>query len=249
MECNCKRSPPKDAEKKRVEISSRLKLLTPVKPIDNLVHGLSSGNSKTGKSGKYFDSVFIWNLPPFVTCPGCSEWCCSHCYNADDRSSVYPIQIWRENWWTYLNKPDELKAKIKAQLADAHGHAAVRIHSSGDFFSNDYIIFWINIILDHPEVKFWAYTRSWAVAELQCDIHRLSELQNMSLYASWDSTMSDVQLNLPKSYVFDDTNRLFSSANLFGGLVCPEQFGKIGNCADCGQCMAKSGKDVLFVLH
>ena len=61
--------------------------------------------------------------------------------------------------------------------------------------------------------------------------------------------MSDYQLNLPKSYVFDDAYKLFSFANFFGGVVCPEQFGKIGNCADCGQCMAKSGKDVLFVLH
>lgn len=205
-----KRRPPQDSEKKRMEIAEQLKTLTPLQPIDSNIIGISTGNAKTGASGKHFDSVFVWNLPPFVTCPGCSEWCFSHCYNADERSEVYPIQRWRENWWTFLNAPQQLEARINTQLSEAPGRVAVRIHSSGDFFSTEYIHFWLRIISNHPEVKFWAYTRSWAVEELKRGMQLLYGLPNMSLFASYDTTMCDYKLHLPKSYVFDTTEDLLS---------------------------------------
>ena len=249
MDYCCKRVPSQDSELQRSVISSQLKLLVPHEPESDLISGLSLGNAKTGTSGRHYDSVFIWNMPPFVTCPGCSAWCYSHCYNADKRSNVYPIQKWCENWWIYLNRQNELKARIKLQLDQAQGRVAVRIHSSGDFFSNEYINFWIDIISEYPEVKFWAYTRSWAVDNLKGEIERLHELQNMSLYASYDATMSKTPPVFPKSYVFDNTNGLIEFTHTFGGAVCPEQFGKVSSCADCGLCMTKTHKDILFVLH
>jgi len=61
--------------------------------------GLEPGNKKTGLYGRYFERVFVWNLPIKVTCPGESDWCKKHCYNADYRQEVYPIDLWCENWW------------------------------------------------------------------------------------------------------------------------------------------------------
>ena len=65
-----------------------LKELKLIKP-DNISYiTLSEGNRKTGTSGKFFNSVFVWNLPSVATCPGRSDWCMEHCYNADTREDL-----------------------------------------------------------------------------------------------------------------------------------------------------------------
>jgi hypothetical protein len=45
-----------------------------------------------------------------------------------------------------------------AQMLDA-GCAAVRIHDSGDFFSEDYLLAWLAIAANTPHVLFYAYTK------------------------------------------------------------------------------------------
>ena len=37
---------------------------------------------------------------------------------------------------------------------------AVRIHMSGDFYSQDYFDMWLQICKENPNVEFWAYTKS-----------------------------------------------------------------------------------------
>jgi hypothetical protein len=54
-----------------------------------------------------------------------------------------------------------------AELTDDHwlqawirnGGAAVRIHDSGDFYSEPYLYLWFAIAADNPEVLFYAYTK------------------------------------------------------------------------------------------
>lgn len=145
----------------------------------------------------------MWNLPPFVTCPGASEWCTFNCYNLDSRTEVYPIEDWRINLWLFLNEEKGLQERIERQLQKMEGTCAVRIHSSGDFFSNGYISFWERIISSFQHVTFWAYTRSWAVDKLSDSIYQLSKQKNLSLFASYDLSMEKRDSNYPKSLVFD----------------------------------------------
>lgn len=139
-------------EQQRKEIFSTYSELCPQKPQDNRLSGLETGNKKTGKSGRIYDKILVWNIPPRITCPGVSDWCSTHCYNADARKDVYTIDRWCENLWDFHFRLPELKDKIENQINETTGRCAVRLHSSGDFFSEEYIDFWKEIIWLSPKM-------------------------------------------------------------------------------------------------
>jgi hypothetical protein len=57
---------------------------------------------------------------------------------------------------------------------------AVRIHMSGDFYSQDYFDLWLDICRKNPDVEFWAYTKS-----LEYWVNRLDQIpSNLILTAS-----------------------------------------------------------------
>lgn len=237
-------------EQQRKEIFSTYSELCPQKPQDNRLSGLETGNKKTGKSGRIYDKILVWNIPPRITCPGVSDWCSTHCYNADARKDVYTIDRWCENLWDFHFRLPELKDKIENQINETTGRCAVRLHSSGDFFSEEYIDFWKEIILEFPKVSFWGYTRTWNVPCLKDNVNELMNLNNMQLFASYDTTMATSVPAIPKSLVFDTKENLFEYAvKHTGSIICPEQYGRVESCADCGLCMKKTNKDILFQLH
>lgn len=55
-----------------------------------------------------------------------------------------------------------------------------RIHWDGDFFNTTYEYAWQKVIMMHPDVQFWCYTRVRSAA------YSLSGLDNLSLYYSAD---------------------------------------------------------------
>ena len=69
---------------KRANLMQEMELLEYIEP-QNLSEpvGMENGNTKTGECGEVYDKIFVWNLPPVITCPGLSEWCKFNCYNAD----------------------------------------------------------------------------------------------------------------------------------------------------------------------
>ncbi len=161
------------------------------RPPTSVEASLESGNSKTGSSGRHFAWVRVWNLPPIRTCPGASSWCRSWCYNGQERPEVYREDQWWANLGAFMDDPVRLAALLKNQMSTLQrtGNGALRIHSSGDFFSTAYINMWADIISTHPSVTFWAYTRSWATPELRGSLERLHPLSNLQLFASWDLSM------------------------------------------------------------
>lgn len=248
---NKRELPSEEIKRKRMRIIKNMKYLTPLEPKKKATpSGLENGNGKTGRSGKLFEKIFVWNLPPVVTCPGISDWCRQNCYNADDRQKIYPIRQWRENLWWVLNGRGELKEKILAQLAACETKStAVRIHSSGDFFSLGYIAFWLDIIRQNPKVLFWAYTRSWAVPELYERVIELGRIKNVSLLLSWDDTMKQPPRGFAKSIVYNSNEELYFIKERRDGVICPEQYNLTSCCADCGICINKPTRNIYFVLH
>ena len=76
----------------------------------------------------------------------------------------------------------------------------VRIHSSGDFFSQKYFDKWLEVCRKHPNVKFWAFTKS-----IQFWVNRLDEIpENLTLQASKGSLQDDLieKYNLKYAEVF-----------------------------------------------
>lgn len=64
----------------------------------------------------------------------------------------------------------------------------IRIHSSGDFFSQDYFDRWLQVTKDNSNVKFWAFTKS-----IQFWVNRLDQIpENFTLQASKGSYQDDL---------------------------------------------------------
>lgn len=56
----------------------------------------------------------------------------------------------------------------------------VRIHGSGDFFSQAYLDLWLETVRQHPDVRFWAFTKS-----VRYLVERLDEIPpNLSITTS-----------------------------------------------------------------
>lgn len=248
---NKRELPDKEKTSKRAKYMKNMERLVAIEPINKVVpNGLENGNGKTGNSGKLFDRIFVWNLPPVITCPGISDWCKCNCYNADDRYEKFPINKWCENLWWVLNDKKTLEDRISLQLEGCKAKkTAVRIHSSGDFFSKEYIALWKKIIRRNPDVHFWAYTRSWAVGELVEDIKELDTLLNMKLILSWDETMAQPLDGFAKSIVYSSNDGIGIALKRKAGTVCPEQYNLVPSCADCGICINKLSGNIYFVLH
>lgn len=233
----------------RTEYLIQLGRRVPRRPTTTDPQGLSPGNSKTGRTGSVFKAVFVWNLPSVVTCPGASSWCLVHCYNADPRTDVFPVDLWAENWWWALNDSTRLRARILGQIAEAPKPCGVRIHSSGDFFSAEYVALWRSIVSEVRDTSFWTYTRSWREPALLPELSRLRGMPQIHIWASWDSCMPPAPPDWRRSLVGMPSDPLFAQDQARAALACPEQYGLVQNCASCAFCASDGERDVIFTMH
>jgi len=232
----------------RKEYLSRLRESVQPSPSVRGCQGLEPGNKKTGLSGNLYKSIFVWNLPAAATCPGASPWCLTCCYNADTRVDVFPISRWMQNWSAVEERPTEVETTICSQLQVAPQPAAVRIHSSGDFYSSDYVALWLRICARNPDVHFWSYTRSWANPNIRTALEELRKQPNVQIFASWDASMPSAppewRQSVVRSEPASDEQQSESVA-----LNCPEEISGGPTCASCGYCIRKGEGDVIFTVH
>lgn len=83
---------------------------------------------------------------------------------------------------------------------------AVRIHSAGDFFNQNYFDMWLKIATENPNIEFWAYTKS-----LTYWVKRLNEIpNNLILTASYGGKNDYLikQYNLKNVKVYNDINEV-----------------------------------------
>jgi hypothetical protein len=137
-------------------------------------------------------------LPEIVTCPGKTNLCETVCYKG---GLTYPdINAMLMRNLELLKKHGSVEAmtkllsdmmndyiEIAIKLGIPQNERFFRIHWSGDFFSEDYAQAWRNVILEHPEIKFVAFTRSFITDK--CDVNVLpilAGLENLELFLSVD---------------------------------------------------------------
>jgi Gene product 88 len=142
------------------------------------VKPLVRGNAKLG------GSIWAFNLPAVVTCPGRSA-ACQDCYALQGhwtRASVKKVLAAR----LHLAESPEFVTAVVLQIGWER-IKRVRIHASGDFYSADYIAAWHAIASSCPTTRFYAYTRSWRVPELAAALAELAALPNVKLFLSADN--------------------------------------------------------------
>lgn len=140
--------------------------------------------------------AWSWSLPSGTTCPG-AEACLAKvdritgkmtngekqqfkCYSA--MTERYPSV--RKRYWANF---DAVKGKSAGDVADVLESCfpkkaeRVRIHTAGDFFSEQYFLGWARFAKSKPEVQFWAFTKS-----LPFWINNISEVpKNLEIQASY----------------------------------------------------------------
>ena len=198
------------------------------------------------------------------SCPGATSVCETVCYAGklerifngmrQNMLSNYDM-ITQSNGRQVMRMLDTMITEFEQECERKGADKLFRIHHDGDFFKVAYVNAWHAVMLRHPEVKFWAYTRSFHL------VKGLANIPNFTLYLSVDSENLDsaIECYAANPWVklaalgktFDDAKALLSAMGVKGAR-CPELNGAIplisvngGACVTCGLCVFGRG-NVMF---
>jgi hypothetical protein len=217
-------------------------------------------------NGKQASIANTFGLPAgkAYSCPGATSVCESVCY-AGKLEKVFPTvkKNLLHNWELLRNADmDTMLLLIDEMIVDfvndcdrRNAPKQFRIHWDGDFFNDTYAYAWKTVIMNHPDIQFWVYTRVKSAALI------LNNVDNLSLYYSTDSenktTGIDLKVNhgvslayLAKNFLIgqEDMNELTGKP----GAKCPENKKAIplisqkgSACATCKLCIYEKS-DIVF---
>jgi hypothetical protein len=209
-----------------------------VKTVSQVSHLLVSGHSnvKIGRDVRKakFRGYWIYtlSLEERKTCPSsCRHW--QTCYGNN--------MPWAKR--VDHTDPDFLPTLENEimRLASMSNRAGllIRLHALGDFFSVEYVEFWMRMLREHPNLALFGYTARHPVTE----IGDMVWLMN----ARWPERsfirFSDGQLPEMSTVSIGDESGCPPNA-----FICPEQTGKTRCCATCGACWSTK-KNVAFMEH
>lgn len=133
-----------------------------------------------------------------------------------------------------------LEAEISALLGTKNRIGLlIRLHTLGDFFSVEYVQFWMRMLRTYSNLAVFGYTARHPVTPIGDAVWVMNRM--------WPSRcmirFSDAQLpEMSTVSIGDETG---CPPNAF---ICPEQTGKTRCCATCGACWSTT-KNVAFMEH
>ena len=186
---------------------------------------IQQGNSKLKAAG-----MLMFNLP--ATKEVCGK-ICKGCYAMKEQTRFPAVLIAREGRFTEAKQSDFV-AKIQGELDKKRKKPKYfRIHSSGDFFSQEYVNDWQQIAEQNPDIIFYAYTK-------RCGDYDFSKVRDLENFILIDSLQ------------YKQMNYGPISKAPKGVFICPEQKGADISCGvDCTYCMTKTAQTAapFFVQH
>jgi Gene product 88 len=222
--------------------------------------------NKVSPNGKTASIANTFGLPAgkAYSCPGATSVCESVCY-AGKLEKIYKGV--RDNLlhnWNLVKDADHdtIEALLEEMIAEfikdcdkKDAPKLFRIHWDGDFFNDTYTFAWKHVILNHPEIQFWVYTRVKSAAVM------LKDIDNLSLYYSTDSENKEIGVSLKKDHgirlAYLAKNFAIGQSEMkemFGkpGAKCPENLKSIplisqngSACVSCSLCVY-SKADIVF---
>jgi len=203
--------------------------------INKLVIRISKGNSKV-------KNTLLFDLPAVVTCdPEFCGGCAKSCYARRCETRLKVVREARKaNYVASLHNDfvEEFLATLRIQLRGITYQYA-RIHSSGDFYSQEYLEKWFQICRELPGVKFLAFTKSF-------NLDYSDKPVNLTIIASEFGNEIPEHIKFERSVVVkksDIPNIEGLDSHYF---VCSE-----GDCSTCRFCwnIDKTTKTLILPLH
>lgn len=190
---------------------------------------VSFGNSKLPKG------TMIFNLPAVVTCPFKTPLCEKACYALKAEHRWPAVLPSREHNLSMVRKGLFKELMIEAIAKHHKKIKAIRIHESGDFFSQSYLDDWFAVAREYPEFTFYAYTKSFYLIFDQ-------KPGNFVLIASFDETTDELRLQHynEKRAWFDNT---FTIIDKDADASC------IADCTKCNICWTSKGHNITVNKH
>ena len=215
------------------------------KRTNSRIHYIADMNLYIGKcfhigNRKLAKNIAIFSLKEIFTCLDCKD-CSKDCY-AVKASKAYPTCNNFRWLITYMaiNHLDVLKAWIIEDLAriakNNKSVKYVRIHESGDFFSQNYLDMWKDVVKLFPMFRFYFYTKS-------------DKFLNFTEFVALDN-VNMVKSHLPNGDInFDDYEIIKEKCDRYNVPLCP--YGVNGNYnVSCGKCeICMNSNCVGFIRH
>lgn len=213
---------------------------------------LSTGNRKL-KSSKQ-TRFLVWNLPARKTCPYRTMHCSENCYACKAEKAYHGCLPAREDNLAQTFKIDFVYRMVNTieEFCEAPGYrkadrVVIRIHESGDFYSEKYADNWLEIARKvsadgFDNVIFMAYTKSLVFFENK-------EIPaNFKIRASiWDDTSAEMvamsqKYNIYTAYDRETIDRMKADGVDFHECRCDD-------CGSCNECWSDTHKLIVCEIH
>ena len=172
--------------------------------------------------------LYSLTLEERTTCP-------TSCHHWDD---CYGNNMPFAHRFKWQNIDLFLEPEIDSLMQKHKDGIVIRLHVLGDFFSGEYVSFWEEMLYKHPKLCIFGYT----AREENSSIGKAISLMNMRFSERCVIRHSgNKEADSPWSYAAEES---FEGKSF----DCPEQTGKLKNCASCGLCWI-TNKTVRFQTH
>ena len=112
------------------------------------------------KKNKKMD-IPTWSLPSGKTCPGSTSFCRKKCY-ARKTEYIWPCVLPCRKRNLVASKRETFEIEMLPLIAKCTKKVPYfRIHESGDFYDQEYLEKWFQIVRAFPRVRFLAFTKSF----------------------------------------------------------------------------------------
>lgn len=157
----------------------------------------SRDNSKLAKLGTIgFGIPAFASETGFKTCPMAGA-CAGYCYARQGAYTFPVVKAARESNLRETQNTASFTAKAMSDLRNMRKVTTVRVHDSGDFYSQEYLNAWYAIARAFPDIVFYAYTKS-----LHLDLWS-KKPRNFRIIQSVGGVMDDdINTRRPHSRVF-----------------------------------------------
>jgi hypothetical protein len=163
------------------------------------------------------------------------ETCPTSCHHWDD---CYGNNMPFAHRFSTIGLLPKLKEEIDSLMQKHKEGIVIRLHVLGDFMTTEYVEFWEQMLFDYRKLCLFGYTGR----EEDSEVGKAIWLMNTRF-----SERCVIRYSRSKGY---EGSNLYAAEESFEGASfdCPEQTGKVKDCASCGLCWTTQ-KTVRFLTH